>query len=196
MPDPATIERLRSSVLSAVALKELQPDWSDAIIEEWLNFLDSLITIANLLDVEIDQKIEEISTDFDDGSIPYADGGKLVADITKLFFDNTNLILKVTGQVQSTGRLKGQVVVTNTMSPYTILKTDETIIADTDTGDISLLLPPGINETAYRVVNSGTSGNSVTLTPDGTELLFGVNTSEFLIDLEHLDIQYSSQGWN
>jgi len=196
MPDPATLESLRLSVLSAVALKELQPDWSDAVIDEWLNFLDSIIEIANLLDIEIDQKIEEIPTDFEDGSIPFAEGGKLVEANDNLFWDITNFVLKITGQIQSTGRLKGEVVVTAAQSPYTILKTDETIIADTDTGAISLLLPSGVNNTAYRVVNSGVSGNNVTLTPNGTQLLYGVNASEFLIDLEHLDLQYSSKGWN
>lgn len=92
MPDPATIDRLRSSVLSAVSLKELQPEWSEPIIEEWLNFLENFVTIAELIDVEIDQKIEEIATDFTDGSLPFADSNLLTEDNTNLSWDN---VLKV-----------------------------------------------------------------------------------------------------
>ena len=195
MPDPTTVERLRGLVLSAAEIKDLT-GWPGPMVEDYLNIIDNLIEIANLLDVEIDQKIEEIDTDFLDGSIPYADSNKLVEDNTRLFWDSVNFILKIAGQIQSTGRLKGQVVVTVAESPYTILKTDETVIADTDTGNIVLNLPAGVDSTAYRIVSSGTSGNTTTLTPNGTELLFGFNNSETLYDLEHLDIQYSSKGWN
>lgn len=88
MPDPTTIERLKGLLLSANDLKTLT-DWPDALIEDYLNILDNLITISGLLDTEIDKTIEEISTDLTDGSIPFADSELLVED-SDLFWDNTN----------------------------------------------------------------------------------------------------------
>lgn len=81
-------------------------------------------------------------------------------------------------------------------SPYTVLNTDRSIYADTDGGAITVLLPDGINEVKYTVKNCGSSGNDVTLTPNGTDLLFGVNASETVFDSEVLDIQYEdTEGW-
>lgn len=94
MPDPTTIELLRGLVLSANELKSLT-DWPDALIEDYLNIVDNLITIANLLDIEIDQKIEEIPTDFIDGSIPFIEDNLLIEDNTNLFWDSLNNILNV-----------------------------------------------------------------------------------------------------
>ena len=86
MPDPKTIERLKGLILSAKDLRELR-DWPGALIEDYLSILDNIITIANLLDIEIDQKIEETPTDFSDGSIPFAEDGLLVEDNTNLAWD-------------------------------------------------------------------------------------------------------------
>lgn len=195
MPEITTELRLKGLILSAHELKAMT-GWPDALVEDYLNLLDNFITIGGLLDIEIDQKIEEVPTNFANGSIPFAQGGFLAQDNGHLFWDLTNRILKISGQIQSQGRLKGETIVNAAMSPYLILQNDETVIGDTDTGAISLLLPEGISNTAYRIVNGGTSGNNITLIPDGAENLYGVNTSEFLIDLEHLDIQYSIKGWN
>lgn len=106
MPDPATIDRLRSSVLSAVSLKELQPEWSEPIIEEWLNFLENFITLAELIDVEIDQKIEEIPTDFTDGSVPIATDGLLAEDNTGLNYDFATEVLTAAGGIKGLNRAK------------------------------------------------------------------------------------------
>jgi len=196
MPDPATVDRLRSSVLSAVALKELQPDWSDAVIEEWLNFLDSLVTIANLLDIEIDQKIEEISTDFLNGSIPFAEDGHLTEDNAHLFWDTVTKILKITGIVQSEGRIKGTVHVTSAMSPYSIKFEDEIVYCDTDIADITLLLPEGTNGEPHKVTNVGSTNNVANLTPFGAEELEGDNAALTIYDTETLDIAYDDNtGW-
>lgn len=92
MPDPTTRERLKNLLLSANDLKTLT-DWPDAIIEDYLNIFDNLITISDLLDNEIDTKIEEIETDFTSGSIPFAEDGFLIDDNTHLSWDNLNNIL-------------------------------------------------------------------------------------------------------
>jgi len=182
--------------LSAHDLKGLNPEWSSAMIEDYLSLLENFITIANLLDVEIDQKLEEVSTDFTNGSITFVSGGFLAEDNANLFWDAAAKILKIGGIVWSDGRIKNDVVVTLVMSPYDISVSDETIMADTDTGDIDLNLPPGVDGYAIRVINSGTSGNEATFTPNGLELLHGENEPAVLYDLEHLDLQYADgKGW-
>ena len=196
MPDQLTAQKLRGLVLSASELKRMNPEWSDAMVEDYLSLFDNMIKLANTIDVEIDQKLEEVSTDFQDGSITFVEGGFLAEDNAHLFWDLANSILKITGIIQSEGRVKGDVVVALAMSPYSISVTDETVFADTDTGAISATLPPGLDGDALRVINAGTSGNDATFIPDGLELLHGVNEPITLIDLEHLDLQYSiTKGW-
>lgn len=105
MADPTTVSRLRGLVLSASEIKALT-NWPDALIEDYLNILDNVITLANLLDVEIDQKLEEISTDFMDGSIPFVNSGFLTEDNTRLFWDNTEFFLRIQGDILGKNRAK------------------------------------------------------------------------------------------
>lgn len=140
--------RLRGLVLSAADLQDLT-GWPQALIEDYLNIVDNLITISN----EVDKKNDFVKT--------------------------------VT-------------LVDPTMSPYSITYDDEEIFFDTSTGDIIALLPEGIDGTNYRLVSIGTGGNKVDLTPDGLELLFGVNAVEHIYDYERLLATYSESagGWN
>jgi len=195
MADPATIDRLRRMVLSATELNELT-DWASPIIEEWLNFTDNLVTLSEVIDVEIDQKIEDIPTDFLDGSIPYAEGGKLTSDASKLFWDTASSLLKVTGIIQSAGRIKETVYVTPAMSPYSIQFEDEIIYADTDIADITLLLPEGTDGEPHKITNVGSTNNVANLTPFGLEELEGDNATLIIYDTETLDISYNENtGW-
>ena len=90
-----TVENsLRRLVLSAAELQKMT-DWPDALIEDYLNILDDLIKLAQEIDDLIDKKIEEIDTDFTDGSIPFADGGFLVEDNSDLFWDAVSLYLGI-----------------------------------------------------------------------------------------------------
>jgi len=100
MPDPTTIERLRGLVLSANDLSSLT-EWPDALIEDYLNIVDNLITISNLLDAQIDQKIEEVPTAFIDGSVPFADSGLLVEDNVNIIFNNVTKVLTLGGVLLS-----------------------------------------------------------------------------------------------
>jgi len=100
MPDPKTKERLRGLVLSAKDLKELS-DWPDALVEDYLNIIDNLITIADLLDTEIDTKIEEIPTDFTDGSIPFTETNLLIEDNANIFWDSVEKVLNAKGLIVS-----------------------------------------------------------------------------------------------
>lgn len=81
MPDPKTIERLRGLMLSANDLRALT-DWPDALIEDYLNILDNLILLANVLDVETDKNLEALIY-----SIPTNKNFEsAINDIKKLFF--------------------------------------------------------------------------------------------------------------
>jgi len=83
-------------------------------------------------------------------------------------------------------------------SPYNVLETDHVIFVDTDGGGIIVNLPAGIEGTNYRVINSGTSGNAVTLTPNGVDQLFkgGAGVATTFYDGEVADIVYNvTEGW-
>jgi hypothetical protein len=72
----------------------------------------------------------------------------------------------------------------------------EVIFCDTDGGAITTTLPPGVAGTTYKIINCGSSGNDVTVTPDGSELLVGSNSSETLADGDALIITYEvTEGW-
>ena len=71
-----------------------------------------------------------------------------------------------------------------TDSPYTVLPGDEEIPVNTDSGNVTVLLPAIINGKKYRIMNVGSSGNKVILTPDGTDGINGVNESESIYDSE------------
>lgn len=49
MVDPTQL-KLKRLVLSATELKTLHPDWSDAMIEDYLNIWDDLLTLASSID--------------------------------------------------------------------------------------------------------------------------------------------------
>ena len=81
-------------------------------------------------------------------------------------------------------------------SPYNVLAADHVIFVDTDGGAITVNLPAGIEGTNYRVINSGTSGNAVVLTPNGAEQLFKDAAATNLYDGEVADIVYNTtEGW-
>lgn len=87
---------------------------------------------------------------------------------------------------------------TNADSPYTVLATDNAIFCDTDAGAITVNLPVGVNEKPYKVINSGTSGNDVTLNPNGTEQIYksGAGTGITLIDLEIANLHFeTTEHW-
>lgn len=81
-------------------------------------------------------------------------------------------------------------------SPYTATLYDEVIFCDTDTGPITVNLPAGKNGLGYRIINCGSSGNDVSVVPDGSELIDGINGSKTLSDGSVVDLCYeSTEGW-
>ena len=81
-------------------------------------------------------------------------------------------------------------------SPYTALAADDVIFCDTDGGAITVLLPAGVAGRWYKLVNCGGSGNHLTITPNGAELLNGANASATIVDGDNLEITYeATEGW-
>lgn len=93
---------------------------------------------------------------------------------------------------------KGRKANTNRITSNTILdKTYHEVYCDTDGGAFTVTLPALENGREYRIHNVGSSGNNVTLSPDGTDLLFGVNASEPIYDGEVLVITgETTEGWD
>ena len=119
--------------------------------------------------------------------------------------DNGRLSVKVasTGIVYALARAgSGSIVATtrliNTSSPYTVLSTDCCIFCDTDAGAITVLLPAGVDGTGYTVINTGSAGNDVTLTPNGTEQINagGAGVSQTITDGNAAGITFeTTENW-
>jgi hypothetical protein len=109
--------------------------------------------------------------------------------------------LNVTGNAQIDGRTVLNAlfveVVRVTSSPYTVLTTDHTLMVDTDSGAITVNLPGSAGTGRHLIiVNVGSSGNLVTVTPDGSELLTGFNEPRTLSDRRKIIIDnHQSEGW-
>lgn len=83
-----------------------------------------------------------------------------------------------------------------TTSPYTVLAEDDVLFVDTDAGGITVDLPPGTTSDYYRIVNVGSSGNAVTVVPNGAETLLGAGASQAVADGEALTVHYdATEGW-
>lgn len=83
-----------------------------------------------------------------------------------------------------------------TATPYAVLPTDYNIYVDTDSAGITVNLPAGTPGKTYRVINVGSSGNDITLNPNGAELLKGANSAQSIADGNDLLITYQpTEGW-
>lgn len=97
------------------------------------------------------------------------------------------------GLTTTAGRIVG---VTRLTGATTLNTNHHHVLCDTDGGAFTVTLPTGVAGTYYRIVNTGASANNLTITPDGSELLLGVNSSFILGDGEALIIVYeSTEGW-
>ena len=67
---------------------------------------------------------------------------------------------------------------------------------DTDGGAVALALPAGALTNYFRIINCGSSGNKITITPDGAEKLKGVNASKTLSDGSVVILAFeTTEGW-
>ena len=72
------------------------------------------------------------------------------------------------------------------------------VFADTNDGAITVNLPAGGEEMVYKLINAGTSGNDLTVDPNGTEQLYqsGAGVASTLADGENIDIHFNEVlGW-
>ena len=72
------------------------------------------------------------------------------------------------------------------------------VFVDTDGGAVTITLPAGVQNREFRITNVGNSENNVTITPDGTEQIFGngAGVSFTLYDSEGITINYDvTEGW-
>ncbi len=105
----------------------------------------------------------------------------------KFIMDSAGTIETTSGRVRNTTR------VTTT---YTVLVTDDRVFANTDGGDYTITLPAGVDGQEFRIVNCGTSGNTLTIAPNGAEKIIGVNSSITADDSETIILTFESvEGW-
>lgn len=98
--------------------------------------------------------------------------------------------------ITTEGRIFNMTRIDDGDSPYTVLVTDHKIVCDTDAGTITVNLPAGVNGTQYKITNTGSSGNSVTITPNGAELFLGANTNFNVLDGGSEQMEYeTTEGW-
>jgi hypothetical protein len=84
-----------------------------------------------------------------------------------------------------------------TAATYNVVTSDTEIHANTDNNAVTVNLQAGVQNTPLRIVNTGDSGNNVTIVPNGAEQLVRMNNSFVLLDSEALIIKYdSTDGWN
>jgi hypothetical protein len=92
--------------------------------------------------------------------------------------------------------LRSTTRITDADSPYDILNENDVLYCDSDAGPINVNMPAGINGKQYRIINTGSSGNDVTITPDGSELLAGSNSSDTISDGSVVVLVYeTTEGW-
>ena len=157
MPNPTATQRLKGLILSAGDLRSLT-DWPDALIEDYLNILTNFITLAELIDVEIDQKIEEIPTDFSDGSIPFVESNLLIQDNLRFFWDALNNELNALNVLAEAITLSGA-------TPSLLLSTDA------DKGLVSVAaLTAWIAGIADRITVTDDGDGTITITIPDTYL--------------------------
>jgi hypothetical protein len=80
----------------------------------------------------------------------------------------------------------------------TLGATDHIVFCDTDGAVWTLTLPAGVEGTHYKIINCGSSGNDLTVDPDGTEQLYGggAGVAQTLSDGEVINIHYNAtEGW-
>ena len=92
----------------------------------------------------------------------------------------------------SGGRIVNTTRVTTT---YTVLVSDHVIYCDTDGGAFTATLPAGVEGQQFKIINCGSSGNSLTVDGNGAETVYGELT-QVLSDGEVIDLTFNAtEGW-
>jgi hypothetical protein len=105
------------------------------------------------------------------------------------------LVIKDFSVVKTDGVGK-QVNTTRVTTTYTILTTDDVVFANTDSVGYTVTLPAGVEGQTFKIINSGSSSNNLTVAPNGSEHLLGANSNFTLADGETLILTYNAtDGW-
>jgi hypothetical protein len=80
-------------------------------------------------------------------------------------------------------------------TPYVVLATDYVVYVDSDGGAMAVTLPAGIDGTTYKIVNVGSSGNNVTITPNGAEKIRGAATLVLTDGLQAYITYETTEKW-
>ena len=132
------------------------------------------------------------------GKHMFSDANKYINFSTDFNFVTDSGAFKFAGGTLTTTH--GRVVNTTpiTSGPYAILTSDHTIPCDTDGGAFEVDLPAGVEGTEYEIANTGTSGNDLTIDPNGSEQIAGggAGVALDLVDGESVTIFYNAtKGW-
>lgn len=177
MVDPATKTLFKGLILSANDLHQLT-DWPSALVEDYLNILNNLITLSDTLDDNTDRKIEEIATDLTDEALIIVDSGFLASLGVQT---DGQLIIGSTGNPPSKATLTGtasQITITNAAGSITISIPNPAAITFANNGlhildtnaSHDLIITPGSNLTADRILTliTGDVARTITLNGDPT----------------------------
>ena len=95
--------------------------------------------------------------------------------------------------IKDNGVIKGSTKRVTTT--YLITATDEVVFCNTNSGDFTVTLPAGVEGTHYKIINCGSSGNTLTVDGDSAELVYGETTQD-LSDGDVIDLHYNTtEGW-
>lgn len=130
------------------------------------------------------------------GVITLDDSGTTQGD-SHLRYDSVDSRVELTVDGTLAAVWPGRIV---TIDRYTANQTltaaNHTVFGNTDGGAFTVTLPVGVAGTEYRIVNTGTAGNSLAIAPNGAESLLGQNTNFTLYDGEALVVAFdSTEGW-
>lgn len=113
-------------------------------------------------------------------------------------FPNTSLTFTSDLTTTTGGRIVNTTRIDDGDTPYTVLGTDHVIYCDTDGGVITANLPAGTEGTHYKLINVGSSGNDLTVDPNGTEQLSGAGAgvATAVTDGNKINVNYNAtEGW-
>jgi len=132
-----------------------------------------------------------------DPDVTNATGSRSMGTIYQNTSD-TMMDVRVSMEMDFSGWISTTTRIASGDSPYTVLETDHIIFCDTDGGAIEVDLHAAPDGAGLKIINCGSSGNDVTVDPNGTEELFGggAGVASTLADGEIIDIHYNdTEGW-
>jgi hypothetical protein len=196
-----SVEEIQSTEIPSVpSSMEDMARWAEDFARDHFDDLKKLDTILSL----VSGGFIEIPAD---PTVPGADGNwrwyndgtdlTLQRKIDDIWTDTAIKMLSTGELITLAGRIVKTIRIDSGDSPYTVLDSDHEIFCDTDGGAIIVNLLAGIDGRTHIIKNVGTSGNIVTLSPDGSDLLFGENSDYIILDRgDDEQITYeTTEGW-